>query len=360
MSLSTTPGATVHLYAVWKAQTYIVRLHRNNNANDGATAGRTYTIGTGRALPKIAALKWLRSDYSFAGWATSAGATAAQYKDGETISPSTTPGATVHLYAVWKELTYTVRLHRNNSAGDTETAGRSIVVGKSRELPKLSELAWTRAGHTFLGWSTAAGSSSVKYWDGQPVSGLSDKAGVTVHLYAVWTAGADKYAVRLHRNFSASDGSTAGRTFTIGEGRALPALSELKWARAGYEFLGWATSQGATVAKYKDGQTVAGLSSKAGETAHLYAVWKVGTYVVRLYRNNSPDDGAFAGRTFTIYQGRALPTIAELGWTRAGYTFAGWLYPAPDGGVAAFYDGETVADLTLQPGAVVELFAVWR
>ena len=361
MSLSSTPGATVHLYAVWKAQTYVVTLHRNNSAKDTATAGRTYTIGAGRALPKVSALKWLREDYSFEGWATSANATVAKYTDGQTVSNlTTTPGATVHLYAVWKAKTYTVKLYRNNSAGDTSSTGRTFTIGKSRALPTLSELKWTRAGYTFLGWTVSRNSMDVKYWDGQTVSGLSKTANATVNFYAVWVAGDNKYIVRLHRNLSSSDGSTAGRTFTVGAGRVLPTLAELNWSRPGYEFLGWATSAGATKAQYANGQSVSGLSNKSGVIVHLYAVWKVGTYVVRLYRNNSPDDGATAGRTFTIYHSRALPTIEELGWGRKGYTFAAWLYPEKSGEVSAFYDGETVLDLTIQPGKVVELFAVWR
>ena len=360
VSLSSTPGATVHLYAVWKEQTYVVRLHRNNSVNDGATAGRTFTVGKSRALPKVSALQWLRDNYTFVGWATSANATVAKYTDGQTVSNLTTmPGATVHLYAVWKESTYVIRLHRNYTAGDTATAGRSVVVGKSRTLPTLSELGWLRTGYTFLGWAMSANSTDVKCWDGQPVSNLTRTPGATVHLYAVWVAGADKYLVRLHRNLSSSDGSSAGRMFTVGKGRALPTISELNWSRPGYEFLGWSTAANATSAKYRDGVTVSGLSSTPGTTVHLYAVWKVGTYVVRLYRNNSPSDNATAGRTFTIYQGRALPTISELGWGRSGYTFAAWLYPS-ENGVSAFYDGQVVSDLTIQPGAVIELFAVWR
>ena len=93
------------LYAVWKAQTYIVKLHRNNSSGDGATAGRTYTVGKSRALPKIQTeLKWApRSGYEFLGWSTSKSAASATYSDGQSVSLSSTSGSTVHLYAVWKK-----------------------------------------------------------------------------------------------------------------------------------------------------------------------------------------------------------------------------------------------------------------
>ena len=274
------------LYAVWQpnaapAQTYIVRLHRNNSERDGATAGRTYTIGKARALPKIQnELKWApRKGYDFLGWARTANATTAQYTDGQSLKDLTkTAGATVHLYAVWKAHKYIVRLHRNNSVNDGATTGRAFDYDQVRFLPTMAELKWVRSGYMFLGWSQAQSSSTVKYADGLNVFNLSPNDGEELHVWGVWKkAEANAYLLRLHRNNSERDGATAGRQLKLNTNRKLPTVKELGWTRSDATFKGWATTaRNAAAGKvtYKDGATVKNLLRTQGDTAHLYAVWQ--------------------------------------------------------------------------------------
>ena len=263
------------------AQTYIVRLHRNNSSRDGATAGRTYTIGKARALPKIRnELKWApRKGYDFLGWAKTANATTAQYTDGQSLKDLTkTAGATVHLYAVWKAHKYIVRLHRNNSKNDGATTGRAFDYDQVRFLPTMAELKWVRNGYMFLGWSLAQNSSTVKYADGLNVFNLSANDGEELHVWGVWKkAEANAYLLRLHRNNSERDGATAGRQLKLNTNRKLPTVRELGWSRTDATFKGWATTaKNAAAGKvtYKDGATVKNLVKTAGDTAHIYAVWQ--------------------------------------------------------------------------------------
>jgi len=263
------------------AQTYIVRLHRNNSERDGSTAGRTYTIGKARALPKIQKeLKWApRKGYDFLGWAKTANATTAQYTDGQSLKDLTkTAGATVHLYAVWKAHKYIVRLHRNNSKNDGATTGRAFDYDQVRFLPTMAELKWVRSGYMFLGWSQAQSSSTVKYADGLNVFNLSPNDGEELHIWGVWKkAEANAYLLRLHRNNSERDGATAGRQLKLNTNRKLPTVKELGWSRTDATFKGWATTaKNAAAGKvtYNDGATVKNLVKTAGDTAHLYAVWR--------------------------------------------------------------------------------------
>ena len=263
------------------AQTYILRLHRNNSERDGATAGRTYTIGKARALPKIQnELKWApRKGYDFLGWARTANATTAQYTDGQSLKDLTkTAGATVHLYAVWKAHKYIVRLHRNNSKNDGATTGRAFDYDQVRFLPTMAELKWVRSGYMFLGWSQAQSSTTVKYADGLNVFNLSPNDGEELHIWGVWKkAEANAYLLRLHRNNSERDGATAGRQLKLNTNRKLPTVKELGWTRSDATFKGWATTaKNAAAGKvaYKDGATVKNLVSTPGDTAHIYAVWQ--------------------------------------------------------------------------------------
>ena len=263
------------------AKTYVIRLHRNNSLRDGATAGRTYTIGKARALPKIQnELKWApRKGYDFLGWSTTADAASAKYTDGQSLKDlTTTAGATVHLYAVWKAHKYIVRLHRNNSKNDGATTGRAFDYDQVRFLPTMAELKWVRSGYMFLGWSQAQSSSTVKYADGLNVFNLSPNDGEELHVWGVWKkAEANAYLLRLHRNNSERDGATAGRQLKLNTNRKLPTVKELGWTRTDATFKGWATTaRNAAAGKvaYKDGATVKNLVKPLGDTAHLYAVWQ--------------------------------------------------------------------------------------
>ena len=263
------------------AKTYIVRLHRNNSERDGSTAGRTYTIGKARALPKVQnELKWApRKGYDFLGWAKTADATTAQYTDGQSLKDLTkTAGATVHLYAVWKAHKYVVRLHRNNSKNDGATTGRAFDYDQVRFLPTMAEIKWVRSGYMFLGWSLAQNSSTVKYADGLNVFNLSANDGEELHVWGVWKkAEANAYLLRLHRNNSERDGATAGRQLKLNTSRKLPTVKELGWSRTDATFKGWATTaKNAAAGKvaYKDGATVTNLVKTQGDTAHIYAVWQ--------------------------------------------------------------------------------------
>jgi len=84
-------GAT--LYAVWKADTYIITY--NANGGYSAPANQTKTYGDMTTLSYTIPI---RSGYSFQGWATSSFATYAQYSAGALY----TDNASITLYAVWK------------------------------------------------------------------------------------------------------------------------------------------------------------------------------------------------------------------------------------------------------------------
>lgn len=93
---SYTANAAATLYAVWKANTYVVKY--NANGGTGAPANQTKTYGKTLTLSST---KPTRTNYNFKGWGTSASATSVTY----TAGGSYTANAAITLYAVW-ELAY--------------------------------------------------------------------------------------------------------------------------------------------------------------------------------------------------------------------------------------------------------------
>lgn len=86
--------------------------------------------------------------------------------------------------------------------------------------------------------------------------------------YAATKPAVVSYTIAFDGN-GAGGGSTASQTLTSGQSAA---LTPNGFTRAGYRFVGWATSASGPVA-YTDGQTVSDLASAAGATVTLYAVW---------------------------------------------------------------------------------------
>lgn len=130
----------------------------------------------------------------------------------------------------------------------------------------------TRANYTFMGWATSA-SGSVAY---QPSATYTANADVT--LYAVWKP--FEYAVTYNAN--GGTGAPAQQTKYYGADLTLSAVIPI---RAGYTFLGWATSQGGAVA-YQPSATYT-----ANSPITLYAVWEAYyTYTINTMRVNASGD----------------------------------------------------------------------
>ena len=164
---------------------------------------------------------------------------------------------------------YTVKFNANGGTGTMVDEPLAYGIEKA-----LTANAFTRTGYTFQGWATSATGAKV-YSDKQSVSNLTTTAGAMVNLYAVWKASA--YTVKFNAN--GGTGTMANESFTYGTAKALTANA---FKRTGYTFQGWATS--ATGAKvYSDKQSVNNLTTTAGATVNLYAVWAPGG--VQLWAN---------------------------------------------------------------------------
>ncbi len=140
----------------------------------------------------------------------------------------------------------------------------------------------SRAGHTFLGWSTTSW-GGVEY---QPNGGYTHNGGTT--LYAVWRIN----TWQVYYNANGGSGAPGEQTKTYGQ--TLYLSNDRPW-RTNHDFLGWSTSSTATSPQYYPGSAYT-----ANQGATLYAVWKL-SYVIpkidnlSVYRCNSSGEEQFDG-----------------------------------------------------------------
>ncbi len=170
------------------------------------------------------------------------------------------------------------------------------------------------------------------------------------------------YTINFHR-YDASNEKTEAYDFDYGVATALPKLNALGWARRGFNFKGWATSQ-ANAANGKvwktDGATVA-TAAAAGEMLEVWAVWelKSDSYALQFIRN----DGAGTWRIVGFPYGTKtrMPSLSNgLGWGRRGYRFNGWALTAADANNNIIWKGDwaNIAEPT-PPGTMRTIYASW-
>ena len=175
--LASEEGAQVVLSATWRANAYSVRF--DANGGEGAMDSASLSYDEAASLPGNS---FKRTGYRFAGWATSADASAA-YADGAEVSNlAAEDGARVNLFAVWEPVAYSVRFDANGGSG--AMADLSMTYGVAAELPPC---AFALDGFDFAGWVL----DGAQYGDCATVVNLSAEEGGVVVLAAVWKAAAD-------------------------------------------------------------------------------------------------------------------------------------------------------------------------
>ena len=289
------------LRASWVANTYYVKYNGNTNTG-GSTATSTHTYDTAKALT---ANGFTKTGYLFAGWANSAAGNVVYANNAEVLNLTATPNATVNLYAKWTPITYYVQYNGNtNTGGSTATSTHTYDTAKA-----LTTNGFTKTGYTFNGWATSAG-GNVAYGNDAAVKNLTTTPNATVNLYAKWTA--NTFTIAYNGN-GANGGSRASHTCTYDQNCTLQANG---FTRTGYTFAGWK--------KGNSGNTLAvGTSIKnvaTGGTVTYYAQWTANTFTIA-YNGNGANGGSRASHTCTYDQNC---TLQANGFSRSGYSFAGW------------------------------------
>lgn len=152
------------LYAVWKINTYILTYEMNN----GTGAKITESLPHG-GYWKVKSPFGQRIGYKFHCWVANTGRV---FYSGETM-PAT---MSYTLKAEWIKETYTIKYDANGGKNAPEAQVKTFDL-----TLKLSTVKPTRAGYTFMGWSSYSNSTTAYYVAGGNYTENSNKT-----LYAVW------------------------------------------------------------------------------------------------------------------------------------------------------------------------------
>lgn len=228
---------------------------------------------------------------------------------------------------------YTVSYNANGGSGapnsQTKWYGKTLT---------LSSVKPTRAGYTFLGWSTSSTATSATYAAGGSYTANSGAA-----LYAVWKI------ITYTVSYNANNGSGTPSAQTKTYGKALT-LSSTEPTRTGYTFLGWSTSSTATSATYyKNGSDMSHMQYNTESNALLYAVWEINKYTISYNANG----GQSAPANQTKIYGTAL-TLSSTIPTKTNYDFINWNTKSDGTGTSYSSGGSYTAN------EEATLYATWK
>ena len=316
------------------AQTYAFSSDATMTAQWTAIPNSTVTFvangGTGTMAPEVqnvptalTANTFTRPGYTFAGWVATPGSVA--YTDGQTYAFSSNATMTAQWTAI-----------PNSTVTFAANGGSGTMAPESDNIPTaLTTNAFTRPGYTFAGWVATPGSTA--YADGDSYAFDADAT-----MTAQWTA-IPVSTVTFVAN--GGSGSMAPESDNVPT-----ALTTNAFTRPGYTFAGWVATPGST--PYTDGDSYA-FDADATMTAQWTAI------------PNSTVTFAANGGTGTMApESDNVPTaLATNTFTRAGYTFAGWVAtpgstPYADGDSYAFdADATMTAQWTAIPNSTVTFAA---
>ncbi len=243
---SYTSNAAVTLYAQWKVNTYSIAF--NSNGASGSMSNLSMTYGTAKNLTANA---FTKTGYTFTGWNTKADGSGTMYADKASVKNLTSSnGATVTLYAIWKKNsvdTYTLSYNANGGSGapSSQSGSTSYII---------SSIKPTRSGYIFLGWSENSTAIIGSY-----ISGDTITIATNTTLYAVWlrrpVITRIEVQVRTPSTTTISYGDSIILHADMNE--ALPSGWKIKWTADNGNFSYSASADGSTctISPSKSGDT---------------------------------------------------------------------------------------------------------
>lgn len=163
------------------------------------------------------------------------------------------------------DYSYTLSYNANGGSGAPYAQTGSNTATSPSYTFTVSNTAPTRTGYTFLGWSTSSSATAASYYGGSSITVTSSG---TTTLYAVWQI--NTYTVSYNKgSYGTGTNTTDTKTYNVNL-----TLKGAIFTRAGYEQVGWSTSDGGAQA-YAVGGTYT-----ANASVTLYPVWRATTSTI--------------------------------------------------------------------------------
>ena len=284
------------------------------NANGGSGAPSSQTKIHGTAL-KLSNTIPTRSNYTFAGWGTSATATSVSYAAGANY----TTNASATLYALWNR---TITYNKNNSDATGTMANTVAILNKTFVLRQNT---FVKSHYNFSKWTTNANGTGTSYTD----KATYPATGANQTLYAQWTI-KDSYTIAYNAN--GGSGAPSNQTKYKGEALTLstviptPPASSLEGAIN--NFKSWNTKQNGTGTAYSAGSSIT-YDATANSTLTLYAQYTTDYSQVSFnytFMNNDGTNTVYMTATKAYNNTYTIPTTAP---SRSNYIFSGWSVNTP-------------------------------
>ncbi len=139
------PSFTTTIYAQWTPIEYSIAFDANGGTGT-AMASIPATYDVAQNLPTNT---YSKTDYAFDSWNTMADGSGTSYNDGQSVSNlTTTDGATITLYAQWRQSAFTISYELN---GGTVSTPNPFGYSVDSETFTLNNP--TKSGYDFVGWS---------------------------------------------------------------------------------------------------------------------------------------------------------------------------------------------------------------
>jgi uncharacterized repeat protein (TIGR02543 family) len=228
----------VTMHAQWTLISYTIAYTLNGGTNN-AVNPVSYTIES----PAITLAAPSRAGYTFGGWYSDAGFTAAA-----TEIPTGSSGNKI-FYAQWTLISYTIAYTLNGGTNNAVNPASYTL-----EPPAITLAAPNRAGYTFGGWYSDAGFTATA--TGIPTGSSGNKI-----FYAQWTIISYTIAYTLN---GGTNNAVNPASYTV-EG---PTITLAAPNRAGYTFGGWYSDAGFTA-------TATGIPTGSSGDKTFYAQWTI-------------------------------------------------------------------------------------
>ena len=347
-TIPTTQVGALSLTAKWTPNTYHVTYHPNGGNGTPYTVDIVYDTDFVLLSNSDSHLNFTKKGHEFDCWHGSNGS---GWSGWEGKPWKWTYDTDVILYAQWTPKTYHVTYNSNGGTGNDYEF--DIVYGETFVLldPTDNKLNYSRAGYWFDYWSPSQNGSdtSWKNWVGKEWAWGYD---YDVTFYAQWQP-------NYHIVYNANGGSGTMSDTVVGWGDSLT-ISACTYTKTGYKFSHWAEL-------YPDGtyknngwtgwsgtwHFANGEYSISDYKLNLYAQWTPITYTIS-YNGNGNTGGSTASSTHTYDEAKNL---TANGFTKTGYTFAGWA-TNPSGNVV-HADKASVKNLSATQGAIITFYAKW-
>ena len=324
----TTPSGTVTGSTAGKQFTYQATVtFLGNGSTGGSTAAQTQSATT-----NLTANGFTRTGYTFSGWNTIAGGGGTAYANSASYGFTTD----LTLYAQWTINSYTVTYNGNTNTGGTAPVDASSPYTYLSTVTTKPAGTLVKTGNGFAGWNTLANGTGTQY-----AAGATFSIAANTTLFAIWDP-----APTLTSVATAAVGDVSGGTTSILTGTNFWGTTSV--TVGGTAVTSFVVNSATQITIVTPPGTVGAKNvviTTPGGTVTGSTAGKQCTYQSTVtFIGNGSDGGATAPQTAS-----ATTNLTANGFTRTGFTFAGWNTLANGTGTAYANSASYTfaADLTL-------------